>query len=63
MLPLDDVKAILNECIEALGITDIETTCFALNVQRSRIYQIMNSDNTLQIGKHKYLMINKHIQK
>ena len=62
-LPLADVEVILYTCIEVLGITDIKTTCEALGVQRSRIYQVMDENNTLHIGKHKFLMINKYIQK
>jgi tRNA U38,U39,U40 pseudouridine synthase TruA len=55
----EEVKQILDECIEVLGVCDISESCEALNVQKSRIYQLMNDKNTLQIGKHKFLMINK----
>lgn len=57
-LHTQDVKEILYECIERLGVVDIEEAEIALRVQRSRIYQLMNDDNTLKIGKHKFLMIN-----
>jgi len=56
--PSDTVKELLYECIERLGVVDIEEAEIALRVQRSRIYQLMNDDNTLKIGKHKFLMIN-----
>lgn len=57
-LPPDMVKEILDECIERLAVCDIEEACNVLKVQRSRIYQLMNNNNTLKIGKHKFLMIN-----
>jgi hypothetical protein len=62
-LPLEDISLILDECIEALGVCDIENSCNALGVQRSRIYQLMNSENTKEIGIHKYLMINILVEK
>ena len=57
-LPLYDVSLILDECIEALGLCDIQTACYAMGVQRSRVYQLMTEDNTKQIGIHKFPMIN-----
>ena len=53
-----EVEQILYECIEILGVVDIQEACEALNVQRSRIYQIMNEKNIIIIGKHKYLKLN-----
>lgn len=61
-LPLNDVVLILDECIEALGLCDIQQSCKALGVQRSRIYQLMNNINTKQIGIHKFLMINIFVE-
>lgn len=61
-LPLEDINLILDECIEALGLCDIQTSCYALGVQRSRIYQLMNKYNTKKIGRHKYLMINMYME-
>jgi predicted XRE-type DNA-binding protein len=57
-LPLSDISLILDECIEALGLCDIKTSCEALGVQRSRIYQLMDENNVKNIGIHKFLMIN-----
>ena len=62
-LPLDDVDKILDECIKALGLCDIQTSCEALGVQRSRIYQLMDKKNTKEIGIHKFLMINILVEK
>ena len=58
-----DLKTILHICIERLGVCDIKEACFALNVQRSRIYQLMKPGNFLQIGKHKFIMINELFKK
>lgn len=52
------MKKILDECIEALGVCDIETAKNIFQVHRSRVYQIMNDKNTLQIGIHKFPLIN-----
>jgi hypothetical protein len=57
-LPPETVKELLYECIEKLGVVDIEEAETALSVQRSRIYQLMQPNNTLKIGKHKFLMLN-----
>ena len=57
-LELPEVVQILDECIEALGLTDIETARQALGVNRSRVYQLMNDKTSYKIGKHKFLMIN-----
>lgn len=58
-LPKDDVKIILDECIEILGVVDVKTAKSALGYKnRSRIYQLMNDNNKLTIGNHKFLMIN-----
>ena len=55
----ESLKEILDIWIEELGVCDVKECCHALGVQRSRIYQIMNSKNTLKIGEHKFLMINE----
>lgn len=57
-LTLDDLKEILDICIDELGAADIETAMKALDINRSRVYQVMNDTNTLKIGKHKFLLIN-----
>ena len=57
-LSASDKKKVLDNCIDDLGIVDIQTAQMLLGVNRSRIYQLMNKSNTLQVGKHKYLMVN-----
>jgi hypothetical protein len=57
-LSKEDLKELLDICIEELGVIDIAEARLALCVSRQRIYQIMNEKNTLIIGKHKFLMIN-----
>jgi hypothetical protein len=57
-LSKEDLKELLDICIEELGVIDITEAKLALGVSRQRIYQIMNNKNTLVIGKHKFLMIN-----
>lgn len=53
-----EIKEILYTCIDALGAVDINESCNALGVKRARIYQLMNENNTIKIGNHKYLCIN-----
>ena len=53
-----DKKKVLDNCIDDLGIVDVQTAMQLLSVNRSRIYQIMNKNNTMNLGKHKYLMLN-----
>jgi hypothetical protein len=57
-LELEDVKQILYKCLLVLGVEDIENARGIFGVNRSRIYQMMIDKNTLQIGKHKFLMTN-----
>jgi len=57
-LSLEEVKQILYECIEALGLSDINEAKEALGISRGRIYQKMNENNSLQLGIHKLPMIN-----
>lgn len=58
-LSKDEIKLLLDICIDELGIVDVKEAMYILNVNRSRIYQIMNDNNTLKIGNHKFLMINE----
>lgn len=57
-LKADDLKEILDICIEELGVVDVQSAMKILAVNRSRIYQLMKDNNTLKIGKHKFIMIN-----
>ncbi len=57
-LSKEDLKELLDICIEELGVIDIQEAKLALGVSRQRIYQLMKKDNTLTIGIHKFLMIN-----
>lgn len=57
-LSIEQKKELLYICLEDLGIDDVEGARQALCVNRARIYQKMNDNNTLKIGKHKFLMIN-----
>lgn len=54
----NQVKELLYECIEVLGVADIDSARMALGVSRCRIYQLMKPENTITIGKHKFLCIN-----
>jgi len=60
-LSYQERKELLDICIDDLGVVDTPDVMKILNVNRSRIYQIMNDKNTLKIGKHKYLMLNKYL--
>jgi hypothetical protein len=62
-LPFEEQLEILDICIDALGIEDIEGAKNALGVSRSRVYQLMDKKNTLKIGKHRFPCINIIIQK
>lgn len=57
-LPLSEVKQILNECEEALGVTDMETASNVLGIGKRRVYQLMNEGNSISIGSHKFICIN-----
>ena len=57
----DERLLLLDICIDDLGVVDVNDAMYILNVNRSRIYQIMDDNNSLKIGKHKYLMINKYL--
>ena len=54
----EEVLQILHECVEALGLVDMETATMALGVSKRRIYQLMNDNNSLVAGKHKLPLIN-----
>ena len=57
-LPLEDIRLVLDVCIEALGVVDIQDAQKILHINRSRVYQKMNDNNSIRIGKHKYPCIN-----
>ena len=53
-----DLRELLDICIEELSVVDVNEAMIALKVGRQRVYQLMNDNNTLKIGKHKFLMLN-----
>lgn len=53
-----EIREILYTCIDALGVVDIREAQNALGVGRQRVYQLMNDNNTIKIGNHKFLCIN-----
>ena len=57
-LPKEDLRQILDVCIDALGMVDVQDGCNALGIGRARLYQLMNDQNTLKIGIHKFYLIN-----
>lgn len=57
-LELDEVLQIFHECVEALGITDLDEAKTVLSISKRRIYQIMNPTNSVNYGKHKVPCIN-----
>ena len=57
-LKSDEIREILYTCIDALGVVDIREAQNALGVGRQRVYQLMNENNTIKIGSHKFLCIN-----
>jgi len=57
-LNYDEIKQILYTCIDALGMVDVEEAQQALGVGRQRVYQLMDNDSTVNIGKHKFPCIN-----
>lgn len=57
-LKYSEIVDVLDTCIDALGLVDIQEAKTALGVSRGRIYQLMNESNTKQIGIHKFPMIN-----
>jgi hypothetical protein len=53
-----DIKILMHECAEILCLCDIKEAENILCKKRRRIYQLMNEENTLQIGIHKFICIN-----
>jgi len=61
-LPLEDILQIFHECVGALAITDMDEAQHALGISKRRIYQLMDQNNSIQIGKHKFPCINLFIK-
>ena len=57
-LEFEEIKQILDTCIDVLGVVDINEAKNALCIGRQRVYQLMNEKNTIKIGNHKFLSIN-----
>lgn len=57
-LEQEEILQIFHECAEALGLVDMETATKLLNRSKRRIYQLMNDNNSVKIGSHKFLFIN-----
>jgi hypothetical protein len=57
-LPFDDLKEILDICLDELGVVDIQQAREVTGLSRPRIYQLMTDQNTIKIGKHKFISIN-----
>ena len=60
-LSIEERKELLGACLDDLGVIDTPSATKLLKVSRSRVYQIMNDFNTLEIGKHKFLMLNVYL--
>ncbi len=57
-MPMDDVRQLLDICIDRLGVVDVQDAQQILAVGRSRVYQLMNEKTSIKIGRHKFIMIN-----
>jgi len=57
-LELEEIKQIFHECVEALGLVDIETASMLLCVSKRRVYQLMNNNNSITVSRHKLPLIN-----
>jgi len=54
----EEILQIFHECEEVLGIVDLEESKKALGIGKRRIYQLMNENNSIKIGRHKFPCIN-----
>jgi predicted DNA-binding transcriptional regulator AlpA len=57
-LNFDEILQIFHECEEALGLVDIEDAAHILAISKRRVYQLMKEGNYINIGKHKFPLIN-----
>lgn len=62
-LSFKDQLEILDICLEALGAVDVQQATKILGLNRSRIYQLMDSCSFVKIGSHKFPCINIIIKK
>jgi hypothetical protein len=54
----DEVRQIFLECVEYWGLEDMDTAEKLLGISKRRIYQKMNENNSISIGRHKLPCIN-----
>jgi hypothetical protein len=57
-LELEEILQIFHECKIALGLEDMENASKALGVSKRRLYQLMDYNNSIQIGCHKLPLVN-----
>lgn len=61
-LSKDDVLQIFHECEEILGLIDVTKASELLNISKRRIYQLMDKNNSIEIGSHKLPCLNLMIK-
>lgn len=57
-LNLNEIFELLRICADDLGLVDMENAINILGKKKRRIYQLMNENNSLEIGSHKFPLIN-----
>jgi predicted DNA-binding transcriptional regulator AlpA len=57
-LKSEEILQIFHECEEYLGLVDMEESEKILGISKRRVYQLMNQNNSIEIGKHKFPCIN-----
>jgi len=54
----NEVLQIFHECVEYLGLSDMESAELILGKSKRRIYQLMTPKNSLFLCKHKLPFVN-----